>query len=320
MAATAEEKSVIEMPRRQREVAPRIDTAFSSIEAFEGAQRMATALAKSDLVPKQYAGNMPNCILALEMSQRLGMNPLMVMQHMYIVHGKPAWSAQFLIACVNGSGHFSPMRYELTGKEGSDNRACVAWAYDQGTGDRLDSPAVSIGMARKEGWYDKNGSKWQTMPELMLRYRAATFFARTYCPELSMGMKTVEEIHDIGEVDVVDDDPLTPGRHEARKKATKTAPEVSDDQDTESSTDDAHDSSEPEEAESLPDACTSYRELLTAMQRTPAFVERAIIAAASKHDECMHISKFPDIDHTDEAVCNLVLVEYRRVHDAAKGK
>lgn len=191
-----------------------VGTAFSSIECFENAQRMAAALCKSELVPKIYQGQagIPNAMIALEMAQRINMNPLMVMQSLYIVHGKPSWSSVFLISCINASGKFSPLRYELKGDEGKDNRTCIAWAFDTATGDKLESPPVSIAMAKAEGWYGKTGSKWQTMPELMLRYRAATFFARTYCPELSMGMQTVEEIKDV-EATVIESSPLDAGRH-----------------------------------------------------------------------------------------------------------
>jgi hypothetical protein len=51
-------------------------------------------------------------------------------------------------------------------------------------------------MAEKEGWLKKNGSKWQTMPQVMLRYRAASFFARMNCPELSIGLYSKEELDD----------------------------------------------------------------------------------------------------------------------------
>jgi hypothetical protein len=51
-------------------------------------------------------------------------------------------------------------------------------------------------MAEKEGWLRKNGSKWQTMPQVMLRYRAASFFARMNCPELSIGLYSKEELDD----------------------------------------------------------------------------------------------------------------------------
>jgi hypothetical protein len=35
------------------------------------------------------------------------------------------------------------------------------------------------------------------MPELMLRYRSAAFFARLYAPDITLGMQTAEEVEDI---------------------------------------------------------------------------------------------------------------------------
>lgn len=162
---------------------------------FEMAQRMATALSKSTLIPKDFQDNLPNCLIALEMAHRMGASPMMVMQNLYIVHGKPAWSSQFVIAAINSTGKFSPLRFAISGT--GDDKQCVAWAIEKGTQERLESPPVSIGMAKKEGWYGKNGSKWQTLPELMLRYRSATFFGRLYAPEVLMGMKEETEVIDV---------------------------------------------------------------------------------------------------------------------------
>lgn len=170
------------------------ENVFNSVSAFENAQRMAKMLTASSLVPDTYKNNLPNAIIALEMAHRIGASPLAVMQNLYIVYGKPAWSSQFLISCVNASGKFSPMRYTVDGD--GDERGCVAWVIDR-SNERLESPRVTIGMAKAEGWYSKNGSKWKNMPELMLRYRAATLFARLYAPELTMGIQTDEEIIDI---------------------------------------------------------------------------------------------------------------------------
>lgn len=170
---------------------------FMNIKAFEAAQRMVKPLADSDLVPMTFQRKIGNCLIALETAQRIGASPLMVMQNLYIVHGKPAWSSQFLIACINASGKFSPLRYRMVGEKGTDSFGCVAWAKDKKDGEVLEAPEVTIGMAKREGWFTKNGSKWQTMPELMLRYRSATLFARTYAPELTMGIQTEEEVIDV---------------------------------------------------------------------------------------------------------------------------
>ena len=190
-------------------------SAFSSIANFENAQRMAKALTSSSIVPQGYRDNLADAVIALEMANRIGANPLAVMQNLYIVHGKPAWSSQFLISCVNASGKFTPLRYRQTGERGTDSWGIIAWAKDR-EGEVLESPEVTIGMAKAEGWHGKAGSKWKTMPDLMLRYRAATLFARLFAPELTMGLHCDDEIIDISPVVT---DPV------ARAKPAKVEPQ-----------------------------------------------------------------------------------------------
>ena len=194
---------------------------FMNIQAFEAAQRMIRPLSESDLVPATFQKRPANCLIALETAQRIGASPMMVMQNLYIVHGKPAWSSTFLIACINASRKFTPLRYRMTGEKGTDSYGCIAWAIDR-DGEKLESPEVTIGMAKAEGWYGKTGSKWKTMPELMLRYRAATFFARTYVPELTMGIQTQDEIIDITPVSA-ESVPVTSKFEKRKKEASKTA-------------------------------------------------------------------------------------------------
>jgi len=173
-------------------------SAFSSENAFVSVQRMAKALASSTLVPDSYRGeaNLGNCIIALELSQRIGASVMAVMQSMVPIHGKPTWSAAFLIATVNSCGRFSPMRFRWVGKEGTDEWGCRAYAVEREGNLELVGALVTIAMAKAEGWYSKNGSKWKTMPEQMLQYRAAAFWTRAYAPEIALGMHTSEEVHD----------------------------------------------------------------------------------------------------------------------------
>lgn len=176
---------------------PVVRMGFDSLQGFELMQRAAKAFAASTLVPQQYQGNLPNCIIALEMASRMGASPLMVAQNLYIVHGRPGWSSQFLIASFNQCGRFSAIRYEWSGDKGKDSWGCKAWAVELSTKDRIEGPTVTMRQAKDEGWYDKKGSKWQTLPELMLMYRAAGFMVRTHAPEIAMGLQTAEEIHDV---------------------------------------------------------------------------------------------------------------------------
>lgn len=220
--------------------APKNDTPMSLLtgSGFDQLQRVAKALCASTLVPAQYRAftevkqygkvtghnpnpaGLPNCVVALNMAMRMGADPLMVMQNLYVIEGRPSWSSQFIIAAINSCGRFSPLRFEISepGKEEKvkytavvwkggnkseeprevkiQHRTCRAWVIEKETGDRLDGPTVSMQMAIDEGWLTKNGSKWQTMPEIMLRYRAASLFGRLYAPELLMGLQTQEEVHD----------------------------------------------------------------------------------------------------------------------------
>jgi hypothetical protein len=175
---------------------------FSGIQQFEDAQRIAKALASSTLIPPQFQGQQgfANCLVALEIANRMRMSPFQVMQNLHIIHGRPSWSSQFIIGLINGCGRFSPLRYEISGK--GDTLACIALATEIATGEELRGPEVTMAMAKREGWATKSGSKWATMPELMIRYRAAAFWGRLFIPELLVGIHTQEEVMDVEPVSV----------------------------------------------------------------------------------------------------------------------
>jgi hypothetical protein len=175
---------------------------FSGIQQFEDAQRIAKALASSTLIPPQFQGQQgfANCLVALEIANRMRMSPFQVMQNLHIIHGRPSWSSQFIIGLINGCGRFSPLRYEISGK--GDTLACTAVATELSTGEELRGPEVTMAMAKREGWATKSGSKWATMPELMIRYRAAAFWGRLFIPELLVGIHTQEEVMDVEPVSI----------------------------------------------------------------------------------------------------------------------
>ena len=167
--------------------------------AFELVQRQAKMLASSTLVPKEFQNNMANCAIGLNIAKRLGADPFMVLQNIDVIHGRPSFRATFLIAMVNASGRFSPLKFKLEGN--GAERTCYAYATDKASGETVDGPVVSMAMAKAEGWSTKSGSKWITMPEVMLRYRSAAFFARLYAPDITLGMQTAEEVEDVAPVE-----------------------------------------------------------------------------------------------------------------------
>jgi len=172
---------------------------FNSPTGFEMLQRAAKMLSSGTIFPERFRNSIGDCAIVVDMALRLNASPLFVAQNLYVVYGSPAWSSKFLIGLWNSCGRYSAIRYEFSGTEGQDDRGCVAKSKEWATGEELVGPLVTLSLAKKEGWFEKRGSKWQTMPALMLRYRAATFLINTVAPELGMGIRTVEEAEDIGE-------------------------------------------------------------------------------------------------------------------------
>ena len=173
---------------------------YKNTDSFEFAQRQAKSLCESNLVPKSYQGQqgLPNCLVAIEMSKRMKLSPLTVMQNLNVIHGTPTWSAQFITSQILGCGRFTNFDYLVKGEGDTLEVQCVAKRVEDQK--LLKGTTVSMRMARLEGW--TRNSKYQSMPELMLRNRAATFFGRQYIPDLLLGVQTSEEVVDIQPVDV----------------------------------------------------------------------------------------------------------------------
>lgn len=239
---------------------PAVSIGFGNLQSFELTQRVAKLFASSTLVPTAYrqfvrAWNkdiraeewqenpaaLANCALALSIAERMSADPLMVMQNLHIIEGRPSWSSVWIIASINQCGRFEPLRYDMTPRgeprkieyefdawEGRGegrrkvtkkgvatirDRSCIAWTVPKGTiippqaNTRqkaidagltvFESTEISLQLAIDEGWLTRNGSKWQTMPDQMLVYRAAAFFGRVYAPELLLGMPSNDEVEDI---------------------------------------------------------------------------------------------------------------------------
>lgn len=169
---------------------------FASSNNFKMAWQMAQALASSSIVPQNFQKNPSNCLIAIEQANRLNMSPFLVMQNLYVIQGRPSWSSQWIIAAVNNSGKFD-MELQFEEKKDKDGKpfSCQCWTMQGGR--RIEGITIDMDLARAEGWTSKNGSKWRTMPQVMLRYRAASFFARMNCPEVILGLYSREEAEEI---------------------------------------------------------------------------------------------------------------------------
>jgi hypothetical protein len=168
-------------------------------EAFDQAARVANMLSKSKIVPEAYQNRPEDCFIAVELAARMNTSPVFIMQNLYVVKGKPSWAGQACMAMITACGKFKSVRHVYTGTKGTENRGCYVEAIRISDGELIQGTEVTIKMAKDEGWM--SNSKWKNMPEQMLGYRAASFFARMYCPEAMMGLQTTEEIYDASPVE-----------------------------------------------------------------------------------------------------------------------
>ena len=176
----------------QPELAP--VTVWTDKKQFDQLLRAANMLSQTSIIPATYQGKPQDCFVALEMATRMGVSPLVVMQNMYVVKGKPAWAGQACTMFINSCGKFTQVKHVYTGEKGTDNRGCYVTATRISDGVQVNGVEVTLAMAKAEGW--TANTKWRTMPELMLAYRASAFFARVHCPEALMGVQLADEIYD----------------------------------------------------------------------------------------------------------------------------
>lgn len=157
---------------------------------------MAGMLAKSTIVPITYQNRPENCFIALDMASRMGVSPLVIMQNLYVIQGKPSFSGSAIASMIKSSPMFKDVELIYVGEEGKDTWGAYVTAIDARNGKRLKGGTVTLAIAKKEGWFQKAGSKWQTMPEIMLGYRAYAWFGRIHAPQLMMGLQSTDEIID----------------------------------------------------------------------------------------------------------------------------
>ena len=173
----------------QTQLASHTDTGI--ISDFRQYFKMASELCKADIIPQAYKGKVADTAIAIDMANRMGVSPMMVMQSMFVVKGKPSWSGQACLSFIRAK--FTDVKVIYVGTKGTDDRGCYVKATDK-DGDVLEGTTVTMAMAKAEGW--TSNSKWRNMPEQMLAYRAASFFARVHCPEMLMGVQVKGEVED----------------------------------------------------------------------------------------------------------------------------
>lgn len=255
---------------------------FTTREAFQLATDMAVQLSRSSIIPNDYRDQLPkgnewvnnpdaagNCFIVLELANRLRVSPLVVMQQVDVIYGRPSLRGTFMVALINSRDEFSPLDFvctheaeiaalerqmkdvaeQLASAVGDSVQALIdkmtalrkqvatiRTADDYGyycVATRLSDGRVCRGatidwkMVKAEGWFTKKDSKWQSIPEQMFPYRAASFWGRQYASHITLGMHEADELRDAleGEYERI---PATSARTRALESALGSAEAAQD--------------------------------------------------------------------------------------------
>ena len=100
---------------------------FTTREAFQLATDMAVQLSRSSIIPdayrdmylkgtewKQNEDAAGNCFIVLELANRLRVSPLVVMQQVDVIYGRPSLRGTFMVALINNAKEFTDLTFVCT--------------------------------------------------------------------------------------------------------------------------------------------------------------------------------------------------------------
>lgn len=157
--------------------------------ALDHKYRLAKAMSMSGMVPPHFAGKPEACLVAILYAEQLGEHPMLLFQEMSVINGRPNTSARFAISRANKSGLLKgPINWKSMGQ--GDALEVTASATLRETGEVI-TATVTMREATADGW--TRNQKYKSIPEQMLRWRAATRLINLYLPEVLFGLGVREE-------------------------------------------------------------------------------------------------------------------------------
>ncbi len=165
-----------------RLVAPLVDTPFVPAAFKPRVDPRATDKEKTEARGVAIA----NATAAVLQGLSLGLDPLVSLQQIYVVNGRPGMYAKIKVALIMAAGH------EVWTEDLTDTRAVVA-GRRKGR-QQIERVTITMEQARKAGW-TRNDTYAKT-PQDMLWARAASRVCDRIASDVLMGIAAVEEIQD----------------------------------------------------------------------------------------------------------------------------
>jgi hypothetical protein len=170
-----------------------IGTKGLQLHDLDSLYRFANYVSKSGLAPKGMES--PEAIfVAVQMGMELGISPMMALQNIGVINGRPGVFGDLPLALVRNSGLLEEYREEEIGKPSDDT-----WGFKctvRRVGCTPKSETFTVADAKRAGLWGKAGP-WTQWPKRMLKFRARGFLLRDEFGDVLKGVKTVDELEEM---------------------------------------------------------------------------------------------------------------------------
>jgi hypothetical protein len=158
------------------------------------AMEVAKLMASSNFVPPHLRGRAGDCLAVVMQATRWSMEPFAVANKTYFVNDRMAYEAQLVIAVINTRAQLKG-RLEFSYEGDGNNLICTVSGTLRGD-DRPKIVEQEISMITT-----RNSPLWKQAPRQQLGYYTARLWARLHCPEVLLGVYTVDELQDGGQLE-----------------------------------------------------------------------------------------------------------------------
>lgn len=160
---------------------------------FEHIWRIAKVFSETQMVPQAFQKKPADCMVAIQMAMRCGIDPMMFLQNSYVISGKPGIETKLAIAMLLKSGRIrGTITYACEG-QGKDLQ-CTASCVMADTGELLEH-TLTWHTVERSGWSAKDA--WKKDPQQMMQYRAAMRLIRSHFPDVLLGCYSKDELDDM---------------------------------------------------------------------------------------------------------------------------
>lgn len=166
---------------------------------IDSAYRLAKAVCLSGLAPKGL--DKPEAVMiAIMHGMEVGLTPMMALQKIAVINGRPTIWGDGALGLVRGSGLCEYVTEKIEGM--GDKRVAICIAKRKGEPDPIQR-RFSVDDAKRASLWDKGGP-WKQYPERMLQMRARAFALRDGFADVLGGLYLTEELQGTERTDMKD--------------------------------------------------------------------------------------------------------------------